>query len=639
MSPPAYTHVRSQFVYSDDLVNDSLPGPGPSASTRSQWMPRRLQFYLPFTVMLGTLGLIIMASKASFLTTVQLEWFQNSVASQHLTAEPEALPNLGPTPNDTGSPLNPVGIADRSIYNLYARQSQTLEQAIARYTLRNGNRPPPMQFNKWYNFARESNCLIDDYDQITRDFTPFYQLAAEDPAHFQNMIDKGRELMLQDSTGIVAIEISNGTWGHILPDTMFLINGRDEPRVVFNVRDPAMRKDAMKLQDNKPFHLAPVPTSEFFKHQSGCSTLDRGHGLTVDAIEDVAFLRSSSSSDFTTDLWPILSMTKISPCFSDILFPGQYYYESSGWSAKFEKPNDVQWDDKKPQLYWRGQSNGGHIMHNNHHKFSRFRLVKIAQNRSDIIDAKMTGFWESHLYLRLRAGPHHRGYLLDVDGNTFSGRYLGLLRSGSLVFKATAFDEYFNDWLRPYEHYIPVEWAIAHDAEARQIQETGMRFAQRVLTDSQNDCYFSRVLLEWAQLQSYAKQSSALDTSYRSWLASGPASTQRKLEIPADNAVLSLMGSDACIKESVVAFIAHFPTKPGLAKLLLKHLKPSLKLQVPDTTHFDFEATLIGLLMSADGELRQIFSCIRRFGNTPPLSLSSFPYPPTQTSPDQYCSA
>lgn len=26
-------------------------------------------------------------------------------------------------------------------------------------------------------------------------------------------------------------------------------------------------------------------------------------------------------------------------------------------------------------------------------------------------------------------------YSLDVDGNTFSGRYLGLLRSGSLVFK------------------------------------------------------------------------------------------------------------------------------------------------------------------------------------------------------------
>ncbi len=26
-------------------------------------------------------------------------------------------------------------------------------------------------------------------------------------------------------------------------------------------------------------------------------------------------------------------------------------------------------------------------------------------------------------------------YVLDIDGNTFSGRYFGLLKSGSLVFK------------------------------------------------------------------------------------------------------------------------------------------------------------------------------------------------------------
>ncbi|KAJ7128454.1 hypothetical protein C8R44DRAFT_873174 [Mycena epipterygia] len=39
--------------------------------------------------------------------------------------------------------------------------------------------------------------------------------------------------------------------------------------------------------------------------------------------------------------------------------------------------------------------------------------------------------------------------VIDVDGMTFSGRFLGLLRSGSLVFKSTVFEEYFNDWLRP----------------------------------------------------------------------------------------------------------------------------------------------------------------------------------------------
>ncbi|KAJ7178197.1 glycosyl transferase family 90-domain-containing protein [Mycena filopes] len=546
-----YTHARAQSLRSNALANDFLPGPSSSGTTSSaRWIPRRLQFYLPFTVIFGTLGLIILASRVTFpAPSAPPDLVQTPAAPVPLATE-VAVPLADTAPPPPEAP--PVTAAEQSINELYARQSQTLEQAIARYTVRNA-RPPPANFDKWYNFARDKNCLVDDYDQIRRDFEPFYQLAERDPAHFQQMIDRGRELMLKDPKGMVAIQVVDGAvkmpeytgsvfdgewkdtlskFAHILPDMEFLINGRDEPRVVFNTRDPAMLKDAMKLQDPEPFHLAPVPTSEFFKHRSGCSILDRGQGA-VDALEDVAFIRSSSSSDFTTDLWPILSMTKISPCFADILFPGQYYYETSAWCGKFDHPNDVQWEDKKSQLYWRGQSNGGHIIHDNHHKFSRFRLVKIAQNHSDIIDAKMTGFWETHCTFDCERDPiieeyrigskgspreeiYRYKYVLDVDGNTFSGRYLGLLRSGSLVFKATAFDEYFNDWLRPYEHYIPVkidmsdlvekvEWAVANDKEARSIQERGTEFARRVLTDGQNDCYFGRVLLEWARVQGFAQ--------------------------------------------------------------------------------------------------------------------------------------
>jgi hypothetical protein len=61
------------------------------------------------------------------------------------------------------------------------------------------------------------------------------------------------------------------------------------------------------------------------------------------------------------------------------------------------------------------------------------------------------------------------------------------------------FEEYFNDWLRPFEHYIPVlpdlsdlleqlEWAMSHDDEARLIQERGREISQRLMTDAQNDC-------------------------------------------------------------------------------------------------------------------------------------------------------
>lgn len=139
-----------------------------------------------------------------------------------------------------------------------------------------------------------------------------------------------------------------------------------------------------------------------------------------------------------------------------------------------------------------------------------------------------------------REGVYEFKYAMDVDGTSFSGRFLGLLRSGSLVFKvrcvvlrpsiiimfsefadrffrwqATLFEEYFNDWVRPFEHYVPVkpdlsdlpqriEWANAHPEEARAIQQRGMAVAKRVMTDEQNDCYFAAVLIEWARLQEYA---------------------------------------------------------------------------------------------------------------------------------------
>ncbi|KAJ7243594.1 glycosyl transferase family 90-domain-containing protein [Mycena haematopus] len=570
MTVAGYTRPsRSQSTQRDDLAIDFMP----SVSTAARCVPRRLRFYLPFTAILSILGLLFMASSISLPINTQhwiLELDEGMVFSESepplpifspppiLSPPPPPSPPLPPLPPPPPPhaepllPMDPLTAAKINIDDLYARQSQTLEQAIARYTLGN-SRLPPQNFDKWFDFAQENNCLIDEYDQIQRDFAPFYHLAERNPAHFQKMVDLGREMMLQDSKGMATIQITNGTvqmpdytgsafdgdwdstiskFAHILPDMEFLINGRDEPRVVFNTRDPAMMQDAMELKDTNPFRIAPIPTSDFFKNCSGCSTLST-QGLTVNAIEDVAFIRSSSSADFTTDLWPILSMTKISPCFSDILYPGQYYYYSSGWSGKFSHPNDIPWDEKLPELYWRGSSNGGHIIRDNYHKFSRFRLIKIAQNHSDIINARMTGFWESHCTFDCERDPiiqeydiggdgspreevYYYKYSLDVDGNTFSGRYLGLLRSGSLVFKATAFDEYFSNWLKPYVHYIPVridlsdlvekvEWAIAHEAEARQIQETGMLFAQRVLSDAQNNCYFSAVLLEWARLQSYAR--------------------------------------------------------------------------------------------------------------------------------------
>lgn len=46
-------------------------------------------------------------------------------------------------------------------------------------------------YDEWYHFAQEHSCLIDDYDQISRDFEPFYQLARDDPSYFGKMVATG----------------------------------------------------------------------------------------------------------------------------------------------------------------------------------------------------------------------------------------------------------------------------------------------------------------------------------------------------------------------------------------------------------------------------------------------------------------
>lgn len=106
----------------------------------------------------------------------------------------------------------------------------------------------------------------------------------------------------------------------------------------------------------------------------------------------------------------------------------------------------IEWAD------WRGQSNGGHIIGDNYRSFPRFRLIELARKYPELIDAKMTRFAEGHCTDECDKkqiikeydihGPWasqndvlQYKYLLDVDGNTFSGRFLALLRSGSLVFK------------------------------------------------------------------------------------------------------------------------------------------------------------------------------------------------------------
>ncbi|KAJ7750738.1 glycosyl transferase family 90-domain-containing protein [Mycena maculata] len=532
--------------------NDDPRTPLLSGSRKSgDWNSKRPSWVRRHRLLILVLAAVVVAT--STLTSIYREDFSRAVVAMSFLSSEMPAQDPETTEPDSEEPFDPVELARLSVDALLSRQSTTLETAVARYILKT-RRPPPPNYDQWFQFAQERSCLIDEYDQIHRDFEPFYQMAMENPKEFQEMVNRGAAVIEQKAVEMAVVEIKEGsveirnggevaylsnwpiTLGRFsahLPDMKFLLNSRDEPRVAFNLQAEGSLEKAFHPEDATPFEIAPRPTAEFFKHHSGCLIPGKAPGFPTSINDDTAFLISSAKSGFTTDLYPIISMTKISPCFSDILFPTEYYYDQSWWSGKYAYPDNIPWEDKKPQIYWRGMSNGGQIIGSNFHSFPRFKLVDLGRAHPDIMDVAITRFAET-LCLegcdreavmkeynitgdgQSREDLYGYKYAVDLDGTTFSGRYLGLLRSGSLVFKATVFEEYFNQWLRPYEHYIPVlpdlsdlvekiTWANENPEEARLIQQRGMQVAKRILTDDQNDCYFFAVLLEWARLQAYAQ--------------------------------------------------------------------------------------------------------------------------------------
>lgn len=464
-------------------------------------------------------------------------------------------PTTSPPPPAQTSPHRPVTDdaaewARRMVDELFERQSKTLEQATTRYVLKN-NRPPPPGFEKFFAYAKERNCLIDEYDRVHKDFEPFYQIAETNPRFFKEMVEKTMQIGKDvESTRLTTYHLKSsgperthnyysafsGDWetamrmvANVVPPMDVVWNYQDEPRILYNTRLPDSKEHATEVHDDNPFNQRPKPTKDYFfedgHHQCIVPNSPWGFGNSTNDVN--GFMLYSSSTRFTTDLYPMLSQTKITPCFSDILIPSSYYYHRSGWSVKYRHPDNIPWSQKKAVLYWRGSTTGGTYMGDNWKSFPRFRFIEMAKKHPDIMDGGFTAMKncdaecpEEEVRKTYGIGgalpkenEFNHKYLLDIDGNTFSGRYLGMLRGNSLVFKSTIFTEFFEDWLRPFEHYVPVlpdlsdleaklRWAMENEKEAYRIQRMGSETAKRVMTDEQNDCYTYAVLLEYARLQS-----------------------------------------------------------------------------------------------------------------------------------------
>lgn len=258
---------------------------------------------------------------------------------------------------------------------------------------------------------------------------------------------------------------------------------------------------------------------------------------------------------FSPELTPVFSMSKLSS-FQDILYPSPWYYTDQTY---FDKDKAVNWSEQTPQVYWRGATSGGfsdkgtwryqlrqHLVDRLTHP--RSNETQLLLSRKQPAPAQCASGWKdswdfheasigSNEMFNLKFteikqcsradcnneddyfGTAQREeqseawkyrYLLDMDGNAYSGRFYAFLQSYATILKLSFFREWHADILFPWVHYVPLSLKTTGYAEllrffeeesqgqeiAKRIADTGRDWAQTTLRHEDMEVYMFRLLLE-----------------------------------------------------------------------------------------------------------------------------------------------
>lgn len=351
-----------------------------------------------------------------------------------------------------------------------------------------------------------------------------------------------------------------------LPDVKIALNNWDEPRVLPNL----LHHDNVTWIDRSRHSIWDLLTehcqSQHSSKQHGNSTDLRSGLFTLPFVHDAVeakdlcahpeypglhgFFQNPSTFLYTQATVPVLSPAKPSP-FADILYPPPYYMEMYDQN-KYDEATDPPWDEKRGELYWAGSTTGSHAADDNWRNSHRQRFVarenqlsnqtanfltEIATNRwqsfssdeifGQLYDVKFTAviqcddnecaeessFFNTTSREDANAGLHSK-FVFDLDGNSFSGRFYTLLASKSVVFKQTIFQEWHDERLIPWVHYVPVSLDMEElpelmrylaltkrgDARAKAIADEGRDWAKKALRKEDASVYMYRLFLELGRL-------------------------------------------------------------------------------------------------------------------------------------------
>jgi len=463
----------------------------------------------------------------------------------------------------------------REFKHLVKRQSKTLDEAIQEYQRRYRREPPP-GFEKWFQYAQDrGSVIIDDFDMITEAMEPFWKLKphevralveeGQEAGYMWNISIKGGQWNYSDHWMNKEIAEALADVGKDIPDFELLGNALDEPRVIM---EDGAHLDEVQFTDmsQKPTWsaaTAPCAGSTGSNAKRMTDKIDL-HGLpfvtSMDMEKDLCqhaeyetthgMFMAPATFIYTKQPVPILSQAKPST-FGDILYPSMWYWDHEDHDLE---SHDPVWSEKRNRFYWAGSSTGGWQGPDSEplglqHRQRFIQLAKhltpqtakfLTQSKagvwetyesqeilSELWDAKFTSIVQcdektcedQNRYFRVTGHEEfsqafQSRFLMDIDGNSFSGRFYNFLASHSAVLKQTIFREWHDERLVPWVHYVPVSLsmqelpetlrylALTEDGSkiAQKIAENGREWNAKMLRKEDAAIYLYRLFLEFARV-------------------------------------------------------------------------------------------------------------------------------------------
>lgn len=429
------------------------------------------------------------------------------------------------------------------------------EKLVTHYE-RRYNRSAPIRLRSWYDYAKDHGCpVMAEYDLVHELLLPFRKVGGIST----DMIEAAKQL-----PNVVAVSISQGRLSyssgassdyfatpvlqriaHLLPDMELVINYHDEPRVVwpknaeanYATLRPYVDQQLQQLTDSGyGRRLNPSVVSRICQHVPHVAKNAPYHG----------FFQAPASLEIHYGLIPVFSYSNIKDCFIDLLIPS-FYAIAEVNEGVTDTPT---WENRKSQIFWRGTA---HSTYNNDSwslseavKFNHRTRFAMHYHDNSIVDAGLTGVvqclqkschnLESVLHFKptaTHADHYNFKYLWDMDGNGISGRFIRFLKnSHSLVFKAKLFGEWLDNFIKPFEHYVPFHfdfgvsnateevadrpyyqqpnadkaiisafnWAEKHPEVVKKMVEHASDYSRAFLGLNGMDCYVFRLLIEYESL-------------------------------------------------------------------------------------------------------------------------------------------